>query len=66
MFVRIVCRSCVVARSCGFVARSSCFRRVAFPLGVRSRLKFSLVLRFCVSVGVIGGVRGFRAIVGKI
>ena len=66
VFVRLACRSCVVARSCGFVARASCVCRVAFPLVMRSRLKFSLVLRFCVSVGVIGGVRGFRAIVGKI
>lgn len=64
VFVRLVCCSRVVACSCGFVARASCFRRVAFPLVMRSRLKFSLVLRFCVSVGVIGGVCGFRDVLG--
>ena len=66
VFVRLARCSCVVARSCGFAARASCFRRVAFPLVMRSRLKFQRVLRFCVSVGVIGGVRGFRALYGEI
>lgn len=64
VFVRLVCRSCVLCDSRGIVRGASCFRRVAFPLGMRSRLKFPLVLRFCVSVGVLVWVCGFRAVLG--
>ena len=66
VFVRLVYRSCVVACFCGFVACALCFRRVAFPLVMLSLSIFSLVLAFGVFVGVIGGVRGFRALCGEI
>ena len=44
--------SFVVARFNGFVARASCFRCCAFPLGMLSRSKFSPLLAF----GGVGGV----------
>lgn len=42
----------VVARFCGVVACASCCCRVAFPLGMLSRSKFSPLLAF----GGVGGV----------
>lgn len=41
-----------------------CFCRVAFPLGMRSRLEFSLVLRFSAFVGVFIGVRRVKSVTG--
>lgn len=38
----------------------------AFPLAMRSRLKFSLVLRFSMCVGVFIWLDAFNALIGKI
>lgn len=64
--VRPVCFPSVVASFWCVVRGALCFCRVAFPLVMLSRLNFSPVLAFRVFVGVIGGVRGFRALCGKI
>lgn len=52
----------VVARFNGFVARASCFRCCAFPLGMLSRSKFSPLLAFGGVRGVIGRLSRFRAL----
>ena len=64
--VRLVCRSCVLCDSRGIVACASCVCRVALPLVMLSRLKFSLLLAFVGVGGAIGGLCGFRALCGKI
>ena len=56
----------VAACFSGVVPGCVCLCRVAFPLVMPSRSIFSLVLAFGVFVGVIGGVRGFRALCGEI
>ena len=56
----------VVACFCGVVACASCFRSVAFPLGMLSRLEFSLLLAFGGVVGVFMWGCGFRALCGDL
>ena len=47
----------------GHCARALRFCRVALPLGMRSRFKIWLVLRFVVFAGVLVWARCFRALV---
>lgn len=62
VFVCLLRFAFVVARFRCFVACASCFRSVAFPLVMLSRLKFSRLLAFGGVGGVIGRLSRFRAV----
>lgn len=65
----LICPDCLSFNIGGFwwlLVLVLCSCRVALPLVMLSRLKFSLVLRFWGAGRVLVWVRGFRALVGEI